>query len=282
VDVVGKGLRRCIHCAQLIDATGDADVVGMTGYPRRRAEDRQPGTLIFRLGGYDVDSLDAGEVEARYRAALDTGKLLPGDVANVKAPLVAFLRSGGENAQHVLGADSATAATQTSANIAGRQSVLRLLRFIRSLPGCENARLLWMAPETAVRETSRIVGEVTVTVEDYVAGRAFDDAVCYAFYPVDLHTEAGVQPEPLGHGVVPTIPLRALIPGGSYNLLVAGRSVSSDRLANSALRVQAPCMAMGQAAGAAAALAAAGAMTPGSVDLAALKALLRQNGAIVP
>lgn len=279
VEVVGKGLRRRIHCAQLIDATGDADVVGMAGYRRRLAGQRQPGTLIFRLGGYDVDALDADALEARYRAALEGGALLPGDVASVNACFIAFLRSGGENAQHVLGADSTTAATQTEANVTGRQSVLRLLRFVRSLPGCEGAQLLKMAPETAVRETNRIVGETTVTVADYVAGRRFEDAVCYAFYPVDLHTEAGVKPEPLSEGVAPTIPLRALIPQGSRNLLVAGRCVSSDRLANSALRVQAPCMAMGQAAGAAAAL---GATTPGALDLAVLKALLRRHDAIVP
>ena len=61
---------------------------------------------------------------------------------------------------------------------------------------------------------------------------------------------------------MPTIPLSALVPKGSENIIVAGRSVSSDRLANSGLRVQAPCMAMGQAAGVAAALAVRKETTP--------------------
>jgi hypothetical protein len=68
----------------------------------------------------------------------------------------------------------------------------------------------------------------------------------------------------------------------STNLLVAGRSVSSDRLANSALRVQASCMAMGQAAGATAALAAKFKTTPLQVPVQEIKEMLRANGAIVP
>jgi len=282
VEAVGKGLRRTLTCRQLVDCTGDADIVAMLGFARIRDAETQPGTLRFRFEGYDVDSLDAGEIETRYRQALADRTLQPGDVAHAGSPFIAFLRAGGENAQHVLGADSSTAATQTQANIAGRRSVLRLLRFVRSLPGCERARLAAMAPETGVRETYRIDGEATVTAADYVAGRRFPDAVCNAFYPVDVHTAEGVEPEPLHEGVVPAVPLGALIPRGSRNLLVAGRCVSSDRLANSALRVQAPCMAMGQAAGAAAALAAHLGTTPATVPFDRLRALLRDHAAIVP
>jgi hypothetical protein len=81
---------------------------------------------------------------------------------------------------------------------------------------------------------------------------------------------------------VPTIPLGALVPRGSERLLVAGRSVSSDRLANSALRVEASCMAMGQAAGAAAALGAQLGVPSRHVPLEDIRALLREHGAIVP
>ena len=66
------------------------------------------------------------------------------------------------------------------------------------------------------------------------------------------------------------------------NLLVAGRSVSSNRLANSALRVQASSMAMGQAAGAAAALSASQEATPSQIQIAELRELLLQHQAIVP
>jgi ABC-type taurine transport system ATPase subunit len=73
-----------------------------------------------------------------------------------------------------------------------------------------------------------------------------------------------------------------LVPKGSRNIIVAGRCVSSDRLANSGLRVQASCMGMGQAAGAAAALAAKTGMTPLEVPIKELYALLREHGAIIP
>lgn len=282
VDMVGKGVRHVLTCKQLIDCTGGADVVGMLGLARYREETIQPGTLTFRLGNYDVKQLDAQEIQRRYRKALDEGQLEEGDYSHAGGSFMGFLGGGGKNAQHVFGADSSTAVTKTQTNIAGRRSILRLLRFVRSLPGCENARVLEMMQETAVRETYRIEGETVITCDDYTSGRLFDDAVCYAFYPVDLHDKHGVKPQPLQPGTVPTIPLSALVPKGSRNLLVAGRSVSSDRLANSALRVQAPCMAMGQAAGAAAALAAATNTTPMKVPFEQIRSVLKEHGAIVP
>lgn len=282
VTTAGKGTSRKIACRQLIDCTGGADIVGMVGLARLREATTQPGTLMFSFGGYDKDKLDGGLIQRRYREALADGRLHEGDYSHAGGQFVNFLRGGGSNAQHVFGADSSTSTTKTRANIAGRTSVLRLLRFIRSLPGCEDARLLKMQQETAIRETYRIVGEVQITHDDYVGGRRFDDAVSYSFYPIDLHDKHGVEPKPLQRGTVPTVPLGALVPKGSRNLLVAGRSVSSDRLANSALRVQASCMAMGQAAGAAAALAARQKTTPTQVPLEDLQALLREHGAIVP
>jgi ribulose 1,5-bisphosphate synthetase/thiazole synthase len=176
---------------------------------------------------------------------------------------------------YVHGADSTNSRTVTAANLTGRKSILAKLR-------ADGQRLMHLQPETGFRESFRIQGETLITVDDYRSGRKFDDAVCYAFYPVDLHTKNGIKPEPLKPGTVPTVPLRALIPKGSRNLIVAGRCVSSDRLANSGLRVQASCMGMGQAAGAAAALAANTGTTPMEVPLKEIHHLLRTHGAIVP
>ena len=139
-----------------------------------------------------------------------------------------------------------------------------------------------LQPETGFRESYRIIGETVVTVQDYTSGRHFEDAVSYAFYPVDLHTRTGVKPKPLKRGIVPTVPISSLIPKDSKNIIVAGRCISSDRLANSALRVQAACMGMGQAAGATAALAVRNKTTPSSVPLEKIHALLRDHNAIVP
>ena len=282
LDVVGKGMRQKIVCKQLIDCTGGADIVGMLGFARMREEIIQPGTLRFKLAGYDYNKLDHEDVQKRYLKAIEDGQLIEGDWCHVKSSFKNFLRKGGVNAQHIFDADSSTATTHTQANIAGRRSLLRLLRFIQSIPGCEKARIEKMAQETAIRETYRIVGEKMVTVDDYTGGRVFDDALCYSFYPIDVHDKHGVKPEKLSFGKVPTIPLGALVPKSSRNLLVAGRSLSSDRLANSAARVQASCMAMGQAAGATAALAAKQNTTPLKVNLGDIHAVLKNNGAIVP
>ena len=176
---------------------------------------------------------------------------------------------------YVHGADSTNSRTVTQANLTGRKTILKKVRQ-------EGKRLMHLQPETGIRETYRIEGETVVTVNDYRSGRKFEDAISYAFYPVDLHTKNGVKPAPLKPGVIPTIPLRALVPKGSRNLLVAGRSVSSDRLANSGLRVQAACMGMGQAAGAAAALAAQSGTTPLEVPLKEIHDLLRKHAAILP
>jgi hypothetical protein len=176
---------------------------------------------------------------------------------------------------YVHGADSTNSRTATEANLTGRKSILEKVRK-------EGKRLMHLQPETGFRESYRIQGETVVTVNDYTSGRVFEDAIGYAFYPVDLHTKTGVKPQPLKPGTVPTIPLRALVPKGSRNLLVAGRCISSDRLANSGLRVQASCMAMGQAAGVAATLAAKANRTPLEVPLQEIRDLLRTHGAILP
>jgi len=182
----GKGLSREVHCRQLIDCTGGADVVGLLGFSRLRDAETQPGTLVFRIDGYDIAQLDADDIQSRYEAALAEGTLRKGDLSNPNAPFISFLASGGGSANHQFGADSSTAATHTRANIEGRRCALRLLRFIRSMPGCEQARLASMQPETAVRETWRIAGEAQITEADYTRGRVFDDAICFAFYPIDL------------------------------------------------------------------------------------------------
>ncbi len=245
VDCLGFGTKRRVLCKQIIDCTGGAEVIGMLNLPRLREEETQPGSMLFKL--------DKANNPGRANG--------PG--------------TGTLDAIYVHGAVSANSRTVTAANLTGRKAILEKVRK-------EKKRLMHMQPETAFRESYRIAGETIITVGDYTSGRVFDDAICYAFYPVDLHTKDGVKPEPLKKGVVPTIPLSALIPKGSENIIVAGRSVSSDRLANSGLRVQAPCMAMGQAAGVAAALAARKNTTPFNVPLKDIREMLINHGAIVP
>ncbi|MDR1676160.1 MAG: FAD-dependent oxidoreductase [Tannerella sp.] len=280
IDVAGKGTHCRIVCNQLIDCTGNASVTSIAGYRVLREAETQPGSLIFELGGYDLKTLDAAILEDHYKKALQDGRLQKTDVLH---SILGTLRAkGGGVPQHVLNADSTTSVSHTLANIDGRASLLRIIRFVKTLPGCEKASVVKMQPETAVRETYRIDGLYRITHDDYVSGRLFDDALSWSYYPIDLHVEEGVKPRHLAEGKVATIPLRALIPQKSKNLIVAGRCVSSDRLANSALRVQASCMGMGQAAGAAAALAFMNNTTPASVNVNDIKKLIRRHQGIVP
>lgn len=280
VEIVGKETHDYIECDQLIDCTGNATVVALAGYSRLREKVTQPGSLIFQLEGYDTASLDFAEINKRFDKALDKGEIYRADAYNgIHAVLDAKV---GLAAQHVSNADSTTSESQTLANIRGRESLLRILRFVRTLPGCEKAKLKMMQPETAIRETFRINGLCEISHDDYVSGRVYDDSVSYSYYPIDLHDEKGVAPKHLKEGIVATIPLRALIPKDSKDIIVAGRCVSSDRLANSALRVQASCMGMGQAAGAAAALACYHDTTPSEISIVELKELIKKYGGIVP
>ncbi|MHB9025884.1 MAG: FAD-dependent oxidoreductase [Armatimonadota bacterium] len=270
----------------LIDCTGDANAVALAGFPLNVPDEVQPATLCCHAGGYDPEALDIDAINRAFDAAVQAGELDYTDVTwSAVAPNVGhWLRNRGENAGHIRGINAGDSAGKTQAEMAGRRALLRLYRFLRTQPGLENLRFDHIAPECGIRETATIVGKCTVTEADYLSGRVWDDAVCYAFYPLDLHTstDKGTYSHPLPEGVVPTVPRGALLPAGSRNLLVAGRCLASDRLANSALRVQAPCMAMGQAAGAMAALAAQTGTEVESLPLADIHALLRAHGAIIP
>ena len=256
-------------------------MVGMLGFERMWSDVRQPGTQMVVFKGFDkaVAQENKALIQKMYDEAIADGRLQKGDTwrGNAMGPI-----SGSSGSNHIFGADSSTAATQTQTNLAGRKHVLRMLKFMKTIPGGENATVDRMMNETASRETYRIKGETIVTVHDYTSGRMFDDALCYSFYPIDLHDAHGVKPKPLAHGKVPTIPRGALIPKGSKNIMVAGRCLSSDRLANSAARVQASCMGMGQAAAVTAALAAKAGVTPLDVPLENIRAELKIHGAIVP
>ncbi|SEJ60761.1 FAD dependent oxidoreductase [Cyclobacterium xiamenense] len=280
VETIGKGIHAEIKCKQLIDCSGNAYAASMAGYPVLREAESQPGTLIFTIGGYDFDSLDLEMIKEEYEKAIASGELVR---AEFRGNIVGLLKSKGDNIQHVAGADATTSESHTLANIQGRESLLKHLKFLKRMPGCEEIKIVDMRTETGVRETYRIEGEYQITHEDYVTGKLFSDAISYSYYPIDLHIiEHGVTPKHLADGVVATVPLRALIPKNSQNFLVAGRCLSSDRLANSALRVQASCMGMGQAAGAVASLAITQNKQPKDVTISDIHQLVEAHGGIVP
>lgn len=270
----------------VIDATGDANAVALAGLELDISDENQPATLSCKASGYSLADLDLTAINTAASTEVEAGRLACTDAGwNSVSPNVGqWLRSGGANASHTHHINARDSEGKTRLELESRKGLLRLYRFLRTQPGLENLVIDSFSPECGVRETATIVGKKTITVNDYISGRVRDDAVCYAFYPIDLHqsTGNGLGKQPLARGTVPTIPRGALLPAGSQNLIVAGRCVSSDRLANSALRVQASCMAMGQAAGAMAALSAQTGCDPESLSMTAIKKCLLDHHAIVP
>jgi FAD-dependent oxidoreductase family protein len=272
-----------IECKALIDASGDANAVEMAGYGLVRSSEKQPSTPMVRFGGYDIDTLDLDSIEFAYHRAVEKGEMKHTDTG-MSNSMGNLLNNHGQNCIHVAIDDASSSQDKTKVEQEARKTVLRVYRFLKQFDGLENLAIEYLAPECGIRETAVIRGEETITVEDYSSGRRWPDSLCYAFYPIDLHlnTADGLLCTQLDKGVVPTVPLRALIPGGSKYLLAAGRCVSSDQMANSALRVQAASMAMGQAAGAAAALAAQSNIPTVELNIDKIKQLLVDHGAIVP
>ena len=282
VGLCGKTGLQEVRTRVLVDCTGDANVVSLAGLPVERNTELQPATLVLRLEGYDVEKLDFPAIQAAFDQAVTAGELQRADAGWQHGNISNLLRWHGGNCIHVRDVDGRTSEGRTQAEVAGRRVMLRLYRFLRRQPGLAGLRIAWCAPETGIRETVTIQGRRKITGQDYESGRVWDDAVCYSFYPVDVHTAEGLVFRPLKEGVVPTIPFGALLPVTGRNIIVAGRCIAGDKEANSAYRVQSSCMAMGQAAGAAAALAVQRGVDVADVPLPDLRALLRAHGAIVP
>ncbi len=281
---LGRGVRRVTRAKEIVDCTGDSDVVRALGLKVVRSRVSQPGSLQYKIEGIETEQLWKEEVQALYEEAMRDGVLRAGDwaYANME-PFLYYLQHGGHNATHIHDADTSDADGQTRADIEGRERMLRMFRFVReTIPGAERARLAFMAPHGLARETYHTVGEYVVVRDDFVKATEFEDRVCNAFNYIDLHSRSiGCEvtfiddPE-----AVPTVPFRALIPKGSRRITVAGRNVSADRIAFAGIRAQCTCMAMGQAMGAAAALAVARGVASRDVSSRDIVALTVEHGAV--
>ena len=116
--------------------------------------------------------------------------------------------------------------------------------------------MLATSETVGIRESRRVVGEYVLTHGDLIESREFDDAVVVLANSVDVHTSGPVKYTPFSNDKPYTIPYRALVAKDFDNVLTAGKSVSADRMAQGAVRVVPPAVAMGEAAGLAAAIAA--------------------------
>jgi len=188
---LGRGIQRITRCKEIIDCTGDADVVRILGLPVDKGLERQPGAYSYKIEGIEYEQVWEKEAQAIFEEALAGGIIQQGDYAFPNwAPFMFYLTQGGHECTHVYDADTSDAEGQTRANIEGRARMLRMYKFLREwMPGCERAVVKALAYRAVSRETYRIVGEYTISRDDFLQARSYDDNVCNAFNYIDMHSE---------------------------------------------------------------------------------------------
>lgn len=244
----------------VIDCSGDADVAAWAGAPFEQSPEVQPLTLHFRIG--NVKPISPAEKEA-CKAALKTAQAA-GELPHYYGPGIMFLFHGSEVYVHGVRvpADPTNAADLSRAEMQGRADAHAMFRaWKQNVPAFKDAYFIEAYPWIGVRESRRIVGQYVLTEDDLMKSHRFDDAIATGCWYLDIHPNKTVvgrandfdpkkhQPEPYD------IPYRSLLPQKVSNLLVAGRCHSATRGAHASTRVTVTAMAMGEAAGVAAALA---------------------------
>ncbi len=293
----------------VIDCTGDGDVAYSAGVPFEQGRDKdgycQPGTLNFRIVGADVKALtENGDGLKRigkkfhddYRAGktgltckrqdLPFGRLTPaGMVSYVNYPCEYMI-------------DPTDIDGLTQGEIKCRQYIMEFYEYAKkNYKEFENIEIASIAPEIGFRDSRRIKGLYKLTKDDIEAQKVFDDAIAVypRFYDMlspdgnmdgDGKLEGGGYKghiyEPITDDRSYTIPYRCLLPVDIDNLLVAGRCISTDHVAESSIRGISACMLTGQAAGAAAGIACTEDISPKHIDVKKLQAVLKEQGVDLP
>jgi len=282
-----RGLLR-INARQIVDASGDADVCARAGAPFERAGDLEPAqtlTTTFRLANVDMEEavkVPKAELHKMMREANASGAFhLPREEGSIhRTPVPGVMLA---IMTRLDGYDPTDPVSLTAAEIEGRRQAREYIRFLVSrVPGYQNARLIALSTQIGIRETRRVYGDYRLTVDDVLGARKFPDAIGQCGAPVeDHHGGKDTKWVYIADSGVYDIPFRTLIPEGLDNVLVAGRCFSATHEAHASCRSMAQCMAMGQAAGTAAALAAAETRDPRELDVGRLQERLIESGAIL-
>jgi hypothetical protein len=263
----------------LVDCSGDLDALQQAGasfLELDAGEALQPATMMFRFGPVDFarfDALTASELSALSKKGFEQGALARAALHAARDP---FSDDAWFNISR-LGIDATDATALGRAEIEGRRQAWRAAEYIRqAVPGCERGRLRAFATQVGIRETRRMAGEHVLTAEELLQPVAFEDAIAAGAYPIDIHPAAGggLTYSALGDDHAYQIPYHSLIPAALDNALAAGRGVSATHKALAAIRVMTISMAVGQAAGTAAAFAARGDGLVRGVDIARLRETL--------
>ncbi|MBV9055423.1 MAG: FAD-dependent oxidoreductase [Candidatus Eremiobacteraeota bacterium] len=306
------GGRRAYRGRVVVDATADALVAHAAGVATQQGDARghvQPATLIFRLSHVNLDaladylrrhpeevrtSLEPRDITARnltavaglhalWRQAQEDGSV------DIPRELVSFFISPYPdevtvNMTRVVNIDPTDPEDLTRAEVEARLQAMQLLHFFRErVPGFAGARLAATGTQIGIRESRRIVGRYTLTADDVLRAARFPDGIARSAYPIDLHNPvgSGTTTHRLAPGSSYEIPYRCLLPENREQLIVAGRCISTTHEALASTRLTPTVMALGQAAGTAAALACAQGVRAGDVDGERLRATLIADGVIL-
>ena len=296
VFVHSKNGMEFVRAKTVVDATGDADIAVGAGCPfvKGRPEDGLLSAPSVFPVLEDVDSAaferycrETGDVRLRkIIGSLKADGEWPFDFeilvcCEMTRPGRFFINTGQQK-----GIDGTNADQVTAAMVAGRHDVQKITELMRkAVPGFAKARLVETSHVLGVRETRRIVGEHTVTVEEVRTGAEYPDTIALSGYQWDMAdpkelSKQRMKDVPMAKPYT-EIPYRSLVPRGVGNLIVAGRCVSTEWEALGVLRVMPACFAMGQAAGTAAAMAAETGTPFRSVDTDALRDRLVNRGSML-
>ena len=267
----------------VIDCTGDGDVAAWGGAPFEQSPEVQPLTLHFRIGHVERTK----DIGALCRTALVNAQQR-GELPHFYGPGVGFTYGNDEVYIHGVRvpANPTDAADLSRAEMQGRADAYAMFRaWKQDVPAFANAYFIEAYPWIGVRESRRLIGQHVLSEEDIMKGRSFADSIATGCWYLDLHpnkTTLGsandfkpekVQPPPYD------IPYRSLVAQKIENLLVAGRCHSATRGAHASTRVTVTAMAMGEAAGCAAALSLGSKTEVAALDGQKVRGALGQRNA---
>jgi hypothetical protein len=279
-----------------VDASGDADLCHHAGLGYELAGSIDPAqtlTTTFRMANVDMEqrrristaelhtlmaeAADSGQYDLPRREGSDHLTPVEGMIATVMTRLPSTRGSGSE----LVNATDPWLITE--AEMAGRRQAWEYARFLRDkVPGYKHAALVALSSQVGVRETRRVYGDYRLDGEDVMAARQFDDQVGLSGAPLeDLRPGSDTRWAYLPEGEAVGIPYRTLVVHDADNVLAAGRCFSATHDAQASVRSMAQCMAMGQAAGTAAALAVDAGVEPRALAWPRLQDRLLAAGAIL-
>jgi hypothetical protein len=281
-----------------IDATGDGDLGALAGCGWDIGVEKdcpcQPLTMNALAAVKDVTQMQKyisfyqgdlkWHVEATKnfkaeinRAGIDPSYGMP-TLFHVRDNVVLIM------ANHEYGIKPFDADAMTAATVRSRKEIFTIARGLRQLGGVwENFQVIASAEQIGIRDGRRIHGRYRMVKEDLANGAKFDDGVCRVTFGVDIHadTKAKNDKETITRGGIVAkpyeIPLRALIASDVDGLMMAGRCISGDFIAHASYRVTGDAVAMGEAAGAVAAIASENGKNPHEVEWKESSEIIKLN-----